>query len=64
MTAGRPRSLQPQNMNHLITLPSVLLGLVAMASISLAAPSARDQLWPSGALDARGVQLEDMPTLS
>jgi len=52
-------------MNQLITLPPLVLGLVALASISLvAAPSAPEPLWPNGTPDARGNQPQDIPTLT
>lgn len=52
-------------MIRLLSLPSGLLGLVALASISLAAaPSAPEPLWPNGTPDAHGTQPEDIPTLT
>lgn len=51
-------------MTPLISLPSLLFGLVALASIGLAAvPSAPEPLWPNGAPGARGTQPADIPTL-
>lgn len=52
-------------MNHRVSVPSLLLGLVAMISINLsAAPAASEPLWPNGVPDARGNQPQDIPTLT
>lgn len=52
-------------MNPVVTLRSLLLAFVAMASISLAAaPDPTEPLWPKGAPGALGTAPQDTPTLT